>query len=765
MLAGASALIAASCEPKKKTSIVLWIATDIARSAWQSIEVTANATGGRNGPSALYPSRVFTSVDRNGEARPVPGSIVLIADDDSTNVEVTVAFTPRGTTNGTPFSTKARARFVRNEWRQLEVFLANQCTEESVRRQCEERSRAEGVEYTCGTGRVDPCIRVDRPELAVFNPNDPPPDVVTGDASMSDSGVAMDADAATDGAADVANNDATDAGGPMGPIEAPTIVWPPSGARISGSTPRLFLQMPSDCNDATEIELVACSRTSAPGTCLLPMGRTTIAAPVPCANALVRVTSFTFATAGSYRWGATLRRTGASPLASPLVTRAITINSATRPGAGAFLGAIPDIDDDGVGDVIARSNGTTTEQIAVAHSARYPVRPVVSTIHSIGPAGGPPFVSASVGTQIRVLGPPGRGRSPSVLLGDPAYPPMGGVVFFAEAVASGSTWVINTSPTASRVQGALRTFGAELTTAADFNGDGRADFAVGYAQAELSSNTLVCLGPFDTGACASIARISPMNTVTHFATSLAGGCDLDDDGFSDLVVVSDQRSPLTSRVSIYYGGATFPMQPQVEFATDSIGLLRVGTPQAVTCSGDFDADGYPDIALGGGDTSGSFNGRVVILRGSASRTTPTVLATINDSATPRGIGNVLEYVGDFAGSPGDDLALGGPTFAGRGVVQVYRFDGSAAVNQFPSITLSTAGDGRRIGSSIAALGPIGPSGEVGFVFGLPGPGSTTPAHPGSTAIVHNRGGSLTLFEVQSPATAMPGSGFGWRLAQ
>ncbi len=765
MLASASALLSASCEPKKKTSIVLWIATDIARSAWQSIEVTANGTGGRNGPSALYPSRMFTSVDRNGEARPIPGSIVLIADDDSSNVEVIVSFTPRGTTNGTPFSTKARARFVRNEWRQLEVFLANQCTDESVRRQCEERSRAEGVEYTCGAARIDPCIRVDRAELSVFNPNDPPPDVVTTDASMGDGGVAMDADASTDSAADVSTNDASDSDGPRETIAAPTLVWPPSGARISGNTPRLFVQMPSNCNGATEIEMVACSSVGATNTCSITVGRTTIPAPVPCADAMVRVTSLSFPRTGNVRWGAVLRRTGASPLASPTAVRAIYINSARRANASAFLGAIPDIDNDGKGDVITRSNGTMTDQLEVAHSARYNENPLVATLQGIGPAGGSPIVSASIATQIRVLGPLGRSLAPTVLLGDPAFPSLGGVVLFGEATNTGATWRIDTASGTPSAQGPSVGFGAEVTAAADFNGDGHADFAAGYPDTSTVASTDVCFGPLESRACAATARISPLNTVTHFATSIAGGCDLDDDGFSDLVVVSDQRSPQTSRVSIYYGGTTFPSRPQVEFLVSDVGLRRVGNPQAVTCSGDFDADGYADIALGGSDLTGSV-GRVVVLRGSAARAAPTVLVTIDDTATPRGIGNVVEYVGDFAGFAGDDLALGAPSFAGRGTVQVLRFDGSSSViSQFPSIPFSTIANGRRIGASIAALGPIGPNGELGFVVGIPGGGSSTPAHPGSTALVYNRGGSLTVFEAQSPASAPAGSGFGSRLAQ
>ena len=163
---------------------------------------------------------------------------MLIADDDSTNVEVTVSCTPRAATNGTPFSTKARARFVPNEWRQLEVFFASQCIEEPLRRQREERSRAEGVEYTCGAGHIDPCIRVDRPELAVFNPSDPPPDVGLGHASTRDSGVAMDADAATDSAVDHAGRGVR-AGSAGGLVLPPGVVYF-SSSEITGSS--IFLR-------------------------------------------------------------------------------------------------------------------------------------------------------------------------------------------------------------------------------------------------------------------------------------------------------------------------------------------------------------------------------------------------------------------------------------------------------------------------------------------------------------------------------------------
>lgn len=233
-------------------------------------------------------------------------------------------------------------------------------------------------------------------------------------------------------------------------------------------------------------------------------------------------------------------------------------------------------------------------------------------------------------------------------------------------------------------------FGTTLTTG-DFDGDGFADLAVGVPNEEISSlkgagavNVLYG-GPSgltpngdqiwhqrQAGVLEDIAQHD------HFGAALAAG-DFDNDGFTDLAIGAPREDVGTARdagaVNVLYGGSAgltasgdqLWHQNRAGIGGVSESLDQLGSSLAV---GDFDNDGYSDLAMGVpvesiGSRDGA--GAVNVLYGTA-----TGLAANGDqiwqqnSPGVKGLAEPHDYFGsalvscDFDRDGRDDLAIGVP---------------------------------------------------------------------------------------------------------
>lgn len=288
-------------------------------------------------------------------------------------------------------------------------------------------------------------------------------------------------------------------------------------------------------------------------------------------------------------------------------------------------------------------------------------------------------------------------------------------------------------------------FGSALDIAPDLDGDGLPDLVIGapYAVAEtIDSPGRVYVYNGGVGLDEFPEwTLSGTLSFEGFGASVAGIGDFNGDGYGDLAVGSPLHSSEVfegGRVSVFYGG------PGRDAVADlfSTGTSTVAAHFGSTVRGlkDFNGDGLGDLVALEPQTE-----TVSLFLGSA--TSPDLIDDL--SITLRGY--VLGAVGDVNGDGLSDFAIGHPGAGGdEGRVEVYF--GASTPDGTPDWILS-GNPGEHLGYSIASAGDVNGDGYDDILVG--GRGST--GRLGSLYLGGEQPDSVPdLFFEAEPGTAVAG---------
>ncbi len=351
------------------------------------------------------------------------------------------------------------------------------------------------------------------------------------------------------------------------------------------------------------------------------------------------------------------------------------------------------------------------------------------------------YADIAVGTDSQVnvyLGSPaGLASSPDLILSSAGMPGVYWGLFLASAgdvngdgyadlIVGGSNAAylflggpagLATSPAATLTSRGAQS-GLRVASAGDVNGDGYADvvmanFDQGIAYVYLG-------GPSGLSGAPDVTLPSPTGGGL-FGHSVAGACDVDGDGYGDIVI----GAPGAGQAFVYLGGdAGIATSPSFTLAGPDGTAASFGN--SVSCAGDVDGDGYADLLIGAegsdGATTGTFTGRAYVYRGGAAGVAPFPLVTLLGDQTREALGRWVSGAGDVNGDGYADVIVGADgengadtTASGWAYVYLGGPDGTAA-NAATTLT-GPDGQGSWFGRCVAGAGDVNGDGYADVVVG------------------------------------------------
>ncbi len=265
--------------------------------------------------------------------------------------------------------------------------------------------------------------------------------------------------------------------------------------------------------------------------------------------------------------------------------------------------------------------------------------------------------------------------------------------------------------------------GHSIAYAGDLNGDGYSDFVFGMPHKPGQFTTLSGAARVYLGSASGPvfdAEVSIPQTSAFFGSMVASAGDVNADGYDDILISAPNWDGAAGADAGYVGlwiGSSGGLVTTVAWSRegDAAGEF-FGTD--MDTAGDFDGDGYADVAIGSphASTVNPSEGALHLFAGSAGLLPSTPTRTIHTFQVGAQLGLSVAYLGDVDGDGFGDVAVGAP-FTSSGNGAAYAVLGKPAFGFTLKAINGAAFSGENLGFCVSGAGDVDGDGFTDLFVG------------------------------------------------
>ncbi|MBS1515435.1 MAG: FG-GAP repeat protein [Bacteroidetes bacterium] len=316
-----------------------------------------------------------------------------------------------------------------------------------------------------------------------------------------------------------------------------------------------------------------------------------------------------------------------------------------------------------------------------------------------------------IGTSISQAGDINGDGYTDILIGAPNYSNLNGEAFLAYGNAN-PNGNISTTFGMTFLNGSGQ-IGTSVSYAGDLNNDGYFEMLIS-APAKSPNGAVYIYQNSMSGNDVHDIVFSGTGSSDGFGASISKAGDFNGDGFDDVVIGANSYNNGVGKAVLKLGGA-YP-ENQVSINLIGIGQTPDALGASVDCAGDVNGDGYSDIIVGA--PYNGVGRAYIYLGGSSPNGYPDIF--LSSGSNNAMFGYSVSTGGDINRDGFSDVIVGAPGINPTDTGFVYVYFGGTNMNNTPDIVLKPDNFGTQWGFCVSGGGDFNKDGYSDFIVGEPG---------------------------------------------